>query len=417
MAKPRRRRRRQRRNGNLSSNQKTNLPSSKPYETKPIYSSVKICLCMIVKNESKIIERCLTAAQKVIDYVSIVDTGSTDNTKELIKRWCEDKGIPHVVHEEKFKNFSYNRTHSYRAAKESFPDTTYFLLLDADMVLIVKPDFIKSSLDEDVYMLEQYSNAVRYWNVRLIGNKNIEEWNCIGVTHEYWEPTPKIPKTHRLHTLEIDDREDGGCKSDKYERDKRLLLEGYNDPNTPKTLKTRYSYYLGQTFECLREWDEAIKWFTKRSEEKDTWEEEAWYASYKLGLALMAKGEEEKSVYTLLKSWERRPWRIEPLYKLVCYYRSKPLREGYRAMNATALMLAMQAKDFKYPENDVLFVEYDVYDFLLDVEIAITAFYVQGKKNIGRAAAKRLSQKLKQGKIKNENIKHIKETINFYGFK
>jgi len=372
---------------------------------------------MIVKNESRIINRCLTAAQKVIDYVSIVDTGSTDNTRELIKEWCEDKGIPHVVHEEEFKNFSHNRTHSYRAAKEAFPDTSYFLLLDADMVLVVKPDFRKSSLNQDAYMLEQYSNAVRYWNVRLIGNKNIDEWNCIGVTHEYWDPTPKIPKTHRLYTLEIDDREDGGCKSDKYERDKKLLLEGYNNPDTPKNLKTRYSYYLGQTFECLGQWDEAIKWFTKRSEEKDTWEEEAWYASYKIGMSLMAKGEEEKGVYTLLKSWERRPWRIEPLYKLVCYYRAKPIREGSRAMNATALMLAMQAKDYKYPENDVLFVEYDIYDYLLDVEIAIVAFYVQGKKNIGRAAAKRLAQKLKEGKIKDKNTKHIKETIGFYGFK
>lgn len=371
---------------------------------------------MIVKNESKIIHRCLNASQRVFDYASIVDTGSTDNTKELIKEWCEGKGIPHVIHEEKFKDFSYNRTHSYRMAKQSFPDSSYFLLLDADMCLVVKPDFRKTSLTEDAYMLEQYSNAVRYWNVRLIGNKNVEEWNCIGVTHEYWEATPSISKTSRLYSLEIDDREDGGCKSDKYERDKRLLLAAYNDPETPKNLKTRYSYYLGQTFECLAQYDESIKWFTKRAEEEDTWEEEAWYASYKVGMDYMAKREEEKGVYYLMKSWERRPWRIEPLYKLVCYYRQKPMKEGGKAMNATALMLAMQAKEFKYPDNDVLFVEYDVYEFLLDVEIAIVAFYVKGKKNLGRAAAKRLTQKIKEGKIKAENMDHIKQTIGFYGF-
>ena len=371
---------------------------------------------MIVKNESKIIQRCLNASQKVFDYVSIVDTGSTDNTKEIIKEWCEGKGIPHVIHEEEFKDFSYNRTHSYRMAKESFPDSTYFLLLDADMCLVVKPEFRKAALTDDAYMLEQYSNSVKYWNVRLIGNKNVEEWNCIGVTHEYWEPTPKINATQRLYTLEIDDREDGGCKGDKYERDQRLLLSAYNDPETPKNLKTRYSYYLGQTFECLGDYDESIKWFTKRAEEEETWEEEAWYASYKIGIDYMAKKEEEKGVYYLLKSWERRPERIEPLYKLVCYYRQKHLKEGGKAMNATALMLAMQAKEFKYPKDDVLFVEYDIYEFLLDVEIAIVAFYIGGKKTLGRAAAKRLAQKVKEGKIKAENMAHVKQTIGFYGF-
>ena len=41
---------------------------------------------MIVKNESKIIERCLNSVKNIIDCYSIVDTGSTDNTKELIQK-------------------------------------------------------------------------------------------------------------------------------------------------------------------------------------------------------------------------------------------------------------------------------------------------------------------------------------------
>jgi len=400
------------RGGQISS--RTNLISSKVAAP----NSVKICLCMIVKNESKIIERCLNAAKLVLDYVSVVDTGSTDNTKEIIEKWCEKYSIPCVVHEEPFKNFSHNRTHSYQAAKDSFPDSSYFLLLDADMVLVVKPMFRKNLLTEDCYMIEQYSHVVRYWNVRLIGNKNVDKWDCIGVTHEYWDPTPKIGKTCRLTSLEIDDREDGGCKSDKYERDKRLLLEGYNNPETPKDLKTRYSYYLGQTFECLRQFDDAIKWFSRRSEEKDTWEEEAWYANYKMGMAYISNGEEEKGLTTLLQSWDRRPWRAEPLYKLACYYRAKhPTPDKGHAMNNAALMYALRAREVPYPETDVLFVEYDVYDFLIDVEIAIVSFYVRGKKNVGKAAAKRLAQKLKEGKIKERHHAHIKETIGFYGFK
>jgi len=85
-------------------------------------------------------------------------------------------------------------------------------------------------------------------------------------------------------------------------------------------------------------------------------------------------------------------------------------------MNHVALMYALRAKEAGYPREDVLFVEYDIYEFLLDIEIAIVAYYVKGKKNVGRAAAKRLLQKIKQGKVKQKNLEHIKQTIAFYGF-
>lgn len=44
----------------------------------------KISLCMIVKDESKVILRCLDSVKKLIDYLFIVDTGSTDDTILLI---------------------------------------------------------------------------------------------------------------------------------------------------------------------------------------------------------------------------------------------------------------------------------------------------------------------------------------------
>lgn len=377
-------------------------------------NAIKICLCMIVKNESKIIERCLNAAKPILSYVSIVDTGSTDNTKEIIERWCKSNSLPFKIHEEPFKNFSYNRSHSYKLAKESFPNSSYFLLLDADMVLVVKPSFKKSQLVAPAYMIEQYSLSVRYWNLRLLGNLHVDNWECIGVTHEYWSSTPKT-KSLKLNTLEIDDREDGGCKSDKYVRDKRLLLDGYNDPETPSTLKTRYSYYLGQTYECLKEYEEALKWFTIRSDEKNSWEEEAWYAQYKKAKCYLCLKEEEKFVLECLQAHNRRPWRAESLYMLICYFRSKhPTPNKGSAMNEVALMFALQAKEIDYPKEDVLFVEYDVYDYLIDVEIAITAYYVRGKKKLGKQASDRLKEKIKKGEIKQHHQNHIQSVVKFY---
>lgn len=76
----------------------------------------KICFAAIFKNESKNVYRCLNAIKDIIDCVSICDTGSTDNTVELINDWGKENNIPTKVHfgeEQIFKNFGHNRTLSY----------------------------------------------------------------------------------------------------------------------------------------------------------------------------------------------------------------------------------------------------------------------------------------------------------------
>ena len=44
---------------------------------------ISISLCMIVKNEEKLLKRCLDSYSPVCDEIVIVDTGSTDRTKEI----------------------------------------------------------------------------------------------------------------------------------------------------------------------------------------------------------------------------------------------------------------------------------------------------------------------------------------------
>ena len=50
---------------------------------------ISISLCMIVKNEEKVLERCLDSVADLMDEIIIVDTGSTDRTKEIAKKYTQ----------------------------------------------------------------------------------------------------------------------------------------------------------------------------------------------------------------------------------------------------------------------------------------------------------------------------------------
>ena len=69
-------------------------------------SSPTLCLNMIVKNESRTIKRLLDSVVPIIDTYCICDTGSTDNTMDIICKYFKDKGITGILLSEPFKHFS-----------------------------------------------------------------------------------------------------------------------------------------------------------------------------------------------------------------------------------------------------------------------------------------------------------------------
>jgi glycosyltransferase involved in cell wall biosynthesis len=74
-----------------------------------------LCLNMIVKNESRIITRLFDSIISIIDTYCICDTGSTDNTIEIIEEYFNKKGLTGKIIKEPFKNFSYNRNIALQA--------------------------------------------------------------------------------------------------------------------------------------------------------------------------------------------------------------------------------------------------------------------------------------------------------------
>lgn len=85
-------------------------------------NSITLSLCMIVKDEGKTIERCLKSVKSFVDEIIIVDTGSTDDTKEIALR-CGAK----VFDFEWVNNFAAARNFSFSKATSE-----YILWLDGD---------------------------------------------------------------------------------------------------------------------------------------------------------------------------------------------------------------------------------------------------------------------------------------------
>ena len=52
---------------------------------------------MIVKNEAHVIERCLQSVKSIIDYWVIVDTGSTDGTQKIIKKYLKNMKLGYCI--------------------------------------------------------------------------------------------------------------------------------------------------------------------------------------------------------------------------------------------------------------------------------------------------------------------------------
>lgn len=330
---------------------------------------MKVVLILMVRNESKIIERCLKAVEHVVDAFCVHDTGSADATCDIVKKFLT--GRSGCLTTSEWKDFGHNRTLSFQAAHSYVRDTlqwdledTYGLLLDADMVFH-EGTLREQALTEKGYTIVQANGRMEYPNCRLI--RMDHNWTCRGVTHEYWDgPTQPMAKS----VCWIDDRNDGGCKSDKFQRDARLLEEGLK--KEPENV--RYMFYLAQTYHCLGRDKDAIPMYKKRFR-AGGWDEERWYSLYMIGQCYLKLQEIAKFEKYMNLAHEFRPSRAESLYKLTKYFRENSFH--YKSYQYMTMGISIPLS------TDSLFVENDVYENLFYYERSILDYYVKSDKREG----------------------------------
>jgi glycosyltransferase involved in cell wall biosynthesis len=281
-------------------------------ELKLSKSTPTLCLNMIVKNESKIITRLFDSVLSIIDCYCICDTGSTDNTIELIENYFKEKNIPGKIVLKPFKDFCYNRNYALTVCNGM---SDYVLLLDADMVIEVN-GFNKSMLElADSFTILQGNEQFFYQNMRIVKNNGLYLYS--GVTHEYVNtPHHNITYAFDKKDIFINDIGDGGAKSDKFERDIRLLTEGIqSEPNN-----VRYVFYLAQSLKDIGKIKESIKMYKKRIS-MGGWYEEIWYSYYMIGKCWLILNDENKFECWMNRAYKYRKERAEPIYELTKYFR------------------------------------------------------------------------------------------------
>ena len=343
---------------------------------------------MIVKNESKIIRRCIDSCIKIIDGISICDTGSTDNTVELIQTAGSFYSVPTKVYNHEWKNFGHNRSLSFTSSLDFIkeqswdPKECFDLLLDADMCLKIESGFDKQNLTKVGYQIMQKNPTMEYQNMRLI--RCDRDWKCIGATHEYWSQAvedPKQPMETNYNLLWIDDQNDGGSKSDKFERDIRLLKEDLvRDPDNVRTL-----FYLANSLKDSGNpdrWREAIQYYEKRIK-KGGWTEEVFYSLNYMGQCYEHLKEYYTAAGCYLEAFQYHNKRSESLYNLAHMYRNQ-------GKNMMSYVIAKLGSSIPYPTGDVLFIVKPVYSYLFQLELSIVSYYISGKRKEGMIVSNKL---------------------------
>jgi len=362
-----------------------------------------LTLCMIVKNESHIILECLNSVYKYIDYWVICDTGSTDNTKEIITNFFKEKGIPGEIHDHEWKDFGHNRTLAFKAAEGK---ADYAWVIDAD-------DYLEGGLvlppttEIDSYALRIKRGSFFWWRNQVF--KLDSKWEYKGVLHEYAACEKQNAKIIKLEgNYNICARTMGGARNvgispiEKYSRDAEVLEKAMLEDPT----NTRHQFYLAQSYFDSQQWEKSDEAYRKRVE-MGGWEEEVFYSLYRIAMiaAITNKtfGEIKEK---FLMAWNYRPIRAEPLYQIA---------KMYRLVNQPRLayLYASMAKTMPYPKFDILFIDEDVYRWQCDDEIAATSFYLH-KYDEGIAACESL---LKNSTFPNEERPRMEANLANYKVK
>ena len=177
---------------NLPLDLKPEYPYVPIIKTKPIKNVGKVAVIIPTKGNLELLFNCVDSLYEHCDKnmfdVFIADTGSTDDTVDVINNWMKSNGVDGQVVFEPWKDFAYNRSFAMEKIREK-KYIDYILMIDADEILTYEEglDFskIKENLSFDLYNMNCKLGGVEYLRTSITKNK--KPYFYKGVVHEYLE--------------------------------------------------------------------------------------------------------------------------------------------------------------------------------------------------------------------------------------
>ncbi|MBH0231513.1 glycosyltransferase family 2 protein [Halobacillus yeomjeoni] len=270
-----------------------------------------ISLCMIVKNEEEVLANCLSSVKDICDEIIIVDTGSTDKTKEIAEQFTE-----HILDFEWIDDFSAARNFSFSQATKDF-----ILWLDADDIFLPedqeKLKKLKDTLDESVdavsmrYVIarDAYDNpSIHFRRNRLVKRSKNFKW--IGPVHEYLEVGGNILSSD----ISVEHKKD--MKKASEMNSKRNLRIYEKRIKNGDNFSPRDLFYYANELRDHGQYQKAIIYYNEFLSGKKGWIEDNISACTYSADCHKKSGEKDEEVDALLKTLRYDAPRPEPCCRI-----------------------------------------------------------------------------------------------------
>jgi beta-1,4-mannosyl-glycoprotein beta-1,4-N-acetylglucosaminyltransferase len=323
---------------------------------------------MIVKDESHIIRETLDMLCSKIQFDRwvICDTGSTDNTREIITQFFGEKNIPGELHCDEWVDFGHNRS---LALERAFNKTDLLLVFDADDEIHGTID-IPTEVAFDEYHLKfgVPKSGVNYTRTQIINNR--KRFRYLSVLHEFiscQEPPARVCILDGDYHL-ISGRTGSRNKDpNKYLKDAIVLEKAHAEALAKgDELYKRYAFYCANSYRDCGRHEDAIKWY-KITLSQDNWEQEKYVSCLYMYQCYEVMNRANEGFFYLVKAFSYDASRVECLYPLIVHYCCENMAE--MAYNYFRMVKMTE------PQNNAgkLFVETDKAGFYVPYYMIIVA--------------------------------------------
>jgi glycosyltransferase involved in cell wall biosynthesis len=326
-----------------------------------------------------------------MDTWCIVDTGSTDDTKEIILRVTKEFEKPGVLYERPWVNFGQNRSEALSLARDNMD---WIWMLDADDTIDGTPISVSDlSPEESGYAVEIHHGGMKQERPQLFNAKFM--WSYVGAVHEY-AYCPGKSSTKRLPpTIWVTARTEGSRSQDskKYENDARLLED---EIASGKADMGRSLFYLAQSYRDSGNIPKAREVYRRRID-NGGWIQETYICYFNL---IKLTSDLTEKLDLAWKAQELVPTRREAVYDVLVSAR----RQSRFTQQVYALGVAFRDVPLSTAN---LFSETQCYGWSYDDELSILAYYTQHYRQ-SMESALRAMESCPEG-----HMKRIKDNLMF----